>query len=270
MIDLQHGDCLSLMPNIASESIDLILCDLPYGTTTCSWDTILPFDQMWKEYERISKPLGAIVLFSTQPFTSALIMSNLKLYKYSWIWEKPRPGGFVNARLKPLKNLEDICVFSKGNTANGSKSNMRYFPQDLIKVDKKWKRPTHYSGSEGVSPHRETHALERTIEFTNYPRQILRYDNPNKNVLHPTQKPVDLLEYLIKTYTENGDTVLDNCMGSGSTGVAAINLNRNFIGYEKEQKYFDIAQERIMSADKTPQVTIQTSNTDDDLFEFPK
>lgn len=243
---LHLGDCLDLMPKIAAKSIDLILCDLPYGTTACSWDSVIPFEKLWKEYERIINPTSAIVLFATQPFTSKLICSNINLFKYSWIWHKNRPGGFVNAKLKPLKATEDICVFSFGKTANGSVDNMRYYPQELIKIDKKWKRPRKYKdGDKGVNPSRESHKTERILEFTNYPTNILNFNNPNDNLLHPTQKPLDLLEYLIKTYTKEGDLVLDGCMGSGSTCLAARNINRQFIGIEKEEKYFKITQERL-------------------------
>ena len=247
MIKLKQGNCLELMPQIPSGSVDMILCDLPYGTTACKWDTVIPFEPLWAEYKRIIKKNGAIVLFGQEPFSSYLRLSNLEWFKYDWYWRKSRPSGFTNAKLKPLKDVETVSVFSEGMTANGSLRNMPYNPQGLEKVDKEWKRPKKYmDGDKGVNPARESHKLERVIENEGYPRQILDYANPNKDVLHPTQKPVALCEYLIKTYTNEGDWVLDNCMGSGTTGVACVNTNRNFIGIEQEEKYFIIAKQRIM------------------------
>lgn len=247
MISLFEGDCLEIMQTLPAASVDMVLCDLPYGTTQCKWDSIISFDRLWVEYKRLCK--NAIVLTASQPFTSILICSNLDWFKYTWVWKKPRPGGFVAAKLKPLKDTEDICVFSPRMTANGSKNNMVYNPQGLIKVDKEWSRPQKYYTDPGTTYARPSHNLDRVIEYTNYPRTIIEFDNPNKNVLHPTQKPVALMEYLIKTYTNEGDTVLDNCMGSGTTGVACINTGRNFIGIEKDPKYFQIAKERIEKAE---------------------
>jgi len=246
-MQLYHGDCLVEMGNIPDHSVDMILCDLPYGTTACKWDVIIPFEPLWEHYWRIIKPNGAIVLFSSQPFTTKLIFSQMECFKYCWYWRKSRPSGFVNAKLKPLKDIEDICVFSTGTTANKSNNNMKYLPQDLKKIDKSWKRPSRYEGEKGVNPTRNSHKLDRIIEFTNYPRQILDFANPNNDNKHPTQKPISLLEYLIKTYTNENEIILDNCMGSGSTGVACINTNRNFIGIEKDDKYFEIAKSRIES-----------------------
>lgn len=249
MFKLKQGNCLEIMPQIPSGSVDMILCDLPYGTTACKWDTVIPFEPLWAEYKRIIKKNGAIVLFGQEPFSSYLRLSNLDWFKYDWYWRKSRPSGFTNAKLKPLKDIEIISVFSEGMTANGSAKNMPYFPQGLEKVDKEWKRPKKYmEGDKGVNPARESHKLERVIEHEGYPRQVLDYANPNKDVLHPTQKPVALCEYLIKTYTNEGEWVLDNCMGSGTTGVAAVNTNRNFIGIEQEEKYFTISKQRIQEA----------------------
>jgi site-specific DNA-methyltransferase (adenine-specific) len=247
MIDLYNGDCLEIMPTLASASVDLVLCDLPYGTTACTWDTIIPFAPLWTQYKRIC-PEGAVVLTATQPFTSLLVCSNLDWFKYQWVWKKPRPGGFVSAKLKPLKDTEDVCVFSSRTTANGSSRNMLYNPQGLVRIDKEWKRPQKYNDKE-TGFGRKSHALERTIEFTNYPRTIVEFNNSNREVLHPTQKPVALMEYLIKTYTNPGDVVLDNCMGSGTTGVAAVNTGRRFIGIEKDPNYFAIAERRIREAE---------------------
>jgi len=243
---LLQGDCLELMKYIESDSVDMILTDPPYGTTACKWDSVIPLEPMWEQLKRIIKPNGAIVMTASQPFTSVLVCSNLPMFKYSWVWKKTRPGGFVSAKLKPLKDVEDVCVFSEGATANGSKRNMPYYPQG-VKQGIPWKRPKKYAGSEGVSYTRESHALERTTTGSNYPREIIEFANPNSDVLHPTQKPVALMEYLIKTYTNQGDTVLDFTMGSGTTGVACRNLGRNFIGIELDEQYFQIATKRLLT-----------------------
>ena len=246
---IYNGDCLEVMKKLPDKSVDLILCDLPYGTTSCSWDVVIPFESLWEQYKRLIKPKAAIVLFGQEPFSSFLRISNLEMFKYDWYWRKSRPSGFVNAKLKPLKDIEVISVFSTGVTANGSKNNMTYFPQGLEKVDKEWSRPGHYmDGDRGVNPARKSHKLSRVIENTGYPRQILDFPNSNKGLVHPTQKPVALMEYLIKTYTNESETVLDFTMGSGTTGVAAKNLNRNFIGIEMDEGYFKIAKERIEKA----------------------
>jgi site-specific DNA-methyltransferase (adenine-specific) len=227
MIELIHGDCLVEMQNIESVSVDMILCDLPYGKTACKWDTVIPFEPLWEQYKRIIKKNGAIVLFGSQPFTSALIMSNLRMFKYEWIWEKDNSTGFQLAKKRPLKKHENIIVFG------GSK----YNPQELIKFGKENKR-----GKCGDN-WGEMQSNSYIQEFTNYPTSLIKFKKDKGK--HPTQKPVALLEYLIKTYTNEGETVLDNCMGSGSTGVAARNLNRKFIGIEKDENYFNIAKERI-------------------------
>lgn len=240
-VRLIQGDCLKLMKQIPDKSIDMILCDLPYGTTSCKWDTIIPFEPLWQEYERIIKDENAIVLFATQPFTSKLICSNLDLFKYCWTWDKCKVGGFTSAKLKPLKLFEDICVFSKGKTANCNLHNMIYNPQGLIKVDKISRSSSDHSKTGYARPSQTKYYKQ---EFTNYPKQLLKYANDTPR-LHPTQKPVALCEYLIKTYTNEGATVLDNCMGSGTTGVACADTNRNFIGIESDVTYFKIAQERI-------------------------
>lgn len=244
---LMKGDCLERMKEIPEESTDMILCDLPYGTTTCKWDSVISFDLLWEQYKRIIKPNAAIVLFGDEPFSSMLRVSNLNWYKYDWYWRKSRPSGFTNAKLKPLKDIETISVFSSGMTANGSKRNMPYNPQGLQDCNVDWVRPQHYmAGDKGVNPARKSHKLNRKIEKTGYPRQVLDFSNPNSEVLHPTQKPVDLVKYLVNTYTNEDETVLDNCMGSGTTGVACANLNRKFIGIEMDDKYFDVAKNRIL------------------------
>ena len=243
------GDCLELMKDIPDGSVDLVLTDPPYNTTSCAWDSLIPFEPMWKELKRIIKPNKAILLFGQEPFSSALRLSNLEMYKYDWYWRKSRPSGFTNAKLKPLKDIEIISVFSTGMTANGSKKNMPYFPQGLETVNKEWSRPKKYmQGDKGVNPARESHSLTRVIEKQGYPRQVLDYANSNKDVLHPTQKPVDLCLYLIETYSTEGETVLDFTMGSGTTGVACVSTNRKFIGIEQDTGYFKVAEERIQKA----------------------
>ena len=243
-MQLIHGDCLEKMKDIPDKSIDMILCDLPYGTTACKWDILLPLDKLWEQYERIIKDNGAIVLNAQQPFTSALIMSNTKLYKYSWHWNKVKPSSFFNAKNAPMKKIEDVVVFSKGNIANGSKNMMKYNPQGLIHCGKIRPPKNDSVPSQSTIGKRPSRANAYKQEFTNYPTDLIEFSFEQKPI-HPTQKPVALLEYLIKTYTLEGETVLDNTMGSGSTGVACINTKRDFIGIEKDDKYFEIAKKRI-------------------------
>ena len=248
-VDLMLGDCLEMMREIEDGSVDMVMCDPPYGTTACKWDAVIPFEPMWAQVKRVIKKNGAVVLFGQEPFSSLLRASNILQFKYDWYWRKSRPSGFTNAKLKPLKDIETISVFSSGATANGSKDNMPYTPQGLEDCRQEWSRPKVYEGSDkGVSPSRKNHRLKRVIEKTGYPRQVLDFANPNKDVLHPTQKPVALMEYLIRTYTNEGEVVLDFTMGSGTTGVAAMNTGRRFIGIEKDEGYFDIAEARIMAA----------------------
>ena len=232
MIKLLHGDCLERMKEIPDKSIDMILCDLPYGTTQCKWDTIIPFEPLWQQYNRIIKDNGAIVLTASQPFTTTLINSNIKHFRYSWTWEKEQGVNFLMAKKQPLKVHEDVCVFSKRQTV--------YNPQ--------MSEGKPYISSKGDSGEvtGRVKKIQTKNKGTRYPRSIIQFKR--ETGLHPTQKPVALLEYLIKTYTLEGETVLDNCMGSGSTGVACINTGRNFIGIEKEEKYFEIAKSRIEKA----------------------
>jgi len=237
-IKLIKGDCLIEMQNIPDKSIDAIICDLPYGTTQCKWDTIIPFDKLWEQYNRIIKDNGAIVLFGSQPFTSALVMSNPKMFKYELIWDKKTGLGFLDSKFRPLKSHENLCVFSHAGSSNGSKPPMKYNPQDLVETTKQNKNTK--SNILNSEPKKRDN-LGTT--HTNYPKSIHTFSRDSG--LHPTQKPVTLLEYLVKTYTNEGDTVLDNTMGSGTTGVACKNLNRNFIGIELDEKYFNIAKERI-------------------------
>jgi site-specific DNA-methyltransferase (adenine-specific) len=242
-IELYHADCFDVLHSIADKSIDAIICDLPYGTTACKWDSVLPLDNLWKEYERIIKDNGAIVLFGSQPFTTRLISSNYKLFKYEWIWEKENATGFQLANVMPLKIHENILVFSKGFTYPNSNNKMAYYPQGLIPNIKK----TNKRGSKGgYLTNSGCKIDEYTPEFSNYPNSLINIKRDNIKI-HPTQKPIALIEYLVKTYTNENDMVLDNTMGSGTTGVACVNTNRQFIGIEKEKEYFDKAFQRIQN-----------------------
>lgn len=241
MIKLMHGDTIEKMKLLNDESIDLILADLPYGTTASSWDKIIDFKKMWAEYERIIKPQGAIVLFASGRFTNKLINSNEPIYRYKWIWKKNRAGNFVNANNRPMTSYEEICVFSKGVSANVKDLNrkMKYYPQGLVEVNKTIKHGDSKFGT--MAGKRKGHKKETVQKYTNYPRDILEFDCVAKPQ-HPTQKPIELLEYLIRTYTKSSDLVLDNTMGSGSMGVAAVKSGRSFIGIELDNKYFEIAK----------------------------
>lgn len=235
MIDLRQGDCLELMKDIPDKSIDMILCDLPYGTTACNWDVLIPFDELWSHYKRIIKDAGAIVLFGKQPFTSKLIVSNIKDFKYTLVWKKDNHDNPLMAKKRFLNITEDICVFYKKQCS--------YNPQGIIRVDKVTKQ----GRGESLSQKNKRNS-EYVQAYTNYPRNILEFKRDFPNI-HPTQKPVELLENLIKTFTNENDIVLDNCMGCGSTGVACVNTNRNFIGIEFDEHYFNIAKERIEKAE---------------------
>ena len=239
-IKLIHGDCLEEMQKIPSNSIDMVLADPPYGTTVCKWDSIIPLKSMWEQLKRIITQNGAIVMTAAQPFTTTLISSNMKMFKYCWVWKKNRPFGFFNSKNKPLKIHEDIVVFSFGDCANRCKNRMVYNPQGLIEVNKKVNGIK--NNRHGMS--RRSHKAEIIQTHTNYPNSVLSISNA-ENIVHPTQKPVPLMKYLIETYTYEEETVLDFTMGSGSTGVACKHSNRNFIGIEKEKEYIDIAQERL-------------------------
>ena len=228
-IDLRQGDCLELMKDIPNKSIDMILADLPYGTTACKWDTIIPFEPLWEQYERVIKDNGAIVLTASQPFTTALAASNMKLFRYTWVWEKEQGVNFLLAKKQPMKVHEDVLVFYKRQPT--------YNPQMVP-----GKPYTSGKGDSGEVTGRVKKKQTKN-KGTRYPRTVQRINR--ETGLHPTQKPVALLEYLIKTYTKENDIVLDNVMGSGSTGVACINTNRNFIGIELDEDYFEIAKKRI-------------------------
>ena len=236
--EIIHGDCLDVMPIMPDKSIDMILCDLPYGTTCCSWDSIIPLDRLWKQYERIIKDNGAIVLTATNPFSSVLVSSNLKGFKHEWIWQKEKGVGFQVAKYRPMQEHEHVLVFTK----KGERVN--YYP-----IKEKRDKPIKSKGAStksGSSPIAYLNNINKTY-VDKYPTSIKRFQRDNKKI-HPTQKPVELFEYLIKTYTNEGETVLDNCIGSGTTAVAAINTNRNYIGFELDKHYCDIANERIQKA----------------------
>jgi DNA modification methylase len=245
VITLYHNDCLEILPTIPDKSIDLVLTDLPYGTSACKWDSIIPFEQMWKELKRIRKNNIAIILFGNEPFSSHLRLSNLQEYKYDWIWKKQRGSNFLNYKYQPSKNYEGIHIFSKGATSfTKNNNNCFYNPQMITGNPYKQKQ-----GRGGDAVVREGSRINKNIITKNkglrYPNAIQKF-NSDKEKLHPTQKPVALMEYLIKTYSQENDTVLDFAMGSGTTGVACKNLNRKFIGIEIEEKYFNIAKERIL------------------------
>lgn len=267
MFELYCGDCLVEMDQVADGSVDLILCDLPYGTTdrkgisdkgdnrVLSWDTVIPLDKLWEQYRRVLKPSGAVVLTADQPFTSQLVLSNLEWFKYEWIWKKRKVTGFLHANARPMKETEDILVFSPMGASGGSvkvNKNMTYNPQGLIEKRIKKKNNAKRLGKFLHQPehmgegNKLLHETEYEQKWTNYPSEIIEF-GLDRNVIHPTQKPVALMEYLIKTYSNEGETVLDNCMGSGTTGVACKKTNRNFIGIEKDAEYFTQAKERIES-----------------------
>lgn len=233
-LDLYQGDCLELMRALPDASVDLILCDLPYGTTACKWDSVIPFAPLWDEYKRIAKPSAAIVLTASQPFTTALINSNSKDFRYSLVWDKTKGGNFLLAKKQPMKSHEDVLVFYR--------SRATYNPQMEVRGAIRKKGGGKASDNFGAAP---------TVSYNNeyYPKSILTFSTGSRqDHFHPTQKPVALMEYLIRTYTNEGDTVLDNCMGSGTTGVACMNTGRSFIGMERDADYFTIARDRIAAA----------------------
>ncbi len=246
--ELYNEDCLKAMKNIPDGSIDMVLCDPPYGTTANKWDSIIDFGSMWQELERVIKDSGAIVLFASGSFTHKLIVSNEELYRYKWIWKKTKRMNFVNAKNRPMTAYEEILIFSKAHTANGSLNKMKYNPQGLKPCNKVCRNGESKFGT--VAGKRPSHKDVTIREWTNYPCDILEFDSVAKGV-HPSQKPVDLLSYLIKTYTNEGETVLDFTMGSGSTGVACVETGRNFIGIELDTNYYDISCGRIEKAKET-------------------
>ena len=236
-VRLIKGDCLAEMDKLIEQGVqvDAVITDPPYGTTACKWDSVIPFDEMWERLNKLIKPNGAIVLFGSEPFSSALRMSNIKNYKYDWVWDKKKAGNIFLAKHQPMKTFENIMIFSK------EKHN--YFP--IMEKREKIKKSKNYGTGESMGGNKQKE--DKIYTYTHkYPKAILEVSNASqKGKVHPTQKPVALMEYLIKTYTNEGDTVLDFTIGSGSTGAAAKNTNRNFIGIELDEKYFEIAKERI-------------------------
>jgi len=249
MLKLIHGDCLEEMKNIPDGSVDMVLTDPPYGTTACKWDTVIDLELMWEQLRRVIKPNGAIVMTASQPFTSALVMSNVKMFKYEWIWDKAKGSNPLLSKKQPMKSHENILVFSKQQT--------KYFPQ--MTEGKPYTIPK-TGGNRTNKITGSTKDSDNFIQSTDptkrFPLTIQKYSIHCGSKLHPTQKPVALMEYLIKTYTNEGETVLDFTMGSGTTGVACRNLNRNFIGIELDETYFEIAKERIANSPEIPNSSI--------------
>jgi site-specific DNA-methyltransferase (adenine-specific) len=257
MVNLIKGECIEQMKLIPDGSIDAIITDPPYGTTACKWDSVIPFEPMWEQLNRIIKPNGAIVLFAKEPFSSFLRVSNIKNFKYDWVWHKDTKSNFPQANHQPLNNIEDILVFSEGYARNFPKNSdklkkiMTYNPQFSIGEEYKIPKPSKTTDifsinhKNGVYKHKEKDTKKR------FPFSTLKFNAlKGKSKQHPTQKPVELMEYLIKTYTNENEMVLDFTMGSGTTGVACVNTNRNFIGIEMDDKYFEIAENRINNLNK--------------------
>jgi site-specific DNA-methyltransferase (adenine-specific) len=244
-LDLRLGDCLEIMKDIPDSSIDMVLADPPYGTTGCKWDSVIDLELMWKELKRIIKPNGAIVMMASQPFTTSLIYSNLEMFKYCWVWEKSRAGNFVHANFQPLKAHEDVCVWSFGGSAQGSKSPMIYNPQ--LTPGKPYNKGMVQKSNDHLIGGNTTYShSNKTGKRKPRSVQYFSSDSDGKDRgLHPTQKTVALMEYFIKTYTNENELVLDFTMGSGTTGVACKNLNRRFIGIELDEYYFEVAKARI-------------------------
>ena len=249
MTELYNGDCLEVMDKLIEKGVkvDAVITDPPYGTTACKWDSVIPFDMMWFRLNNLTKDNSPVVLFGNEPFSSYLRLSNIGNYKYDWKWEKPSGANFLNFRYQPAKVHEDIIIFGKGATSYSKKTLLNYFPQmetGKPYIQKSGKQKNEYGNSTVRTP------IEQVLtenKGTRFPRSIQNF-SLDKDKFHPTQKPVALMEYLVKTYTNEGDTVLDFTMGSGTTGVACKNLNRNFIGIELDDKYFEIAKNRIEQA----------------------
>lgn len=247
---IYNEECIEGMKNrIPDKSISLILCDLPYGAIDSDWDVIIPFNKLWEQYERIITDKGAIVLTANGLFTHKVVASNPDLYRYKWIWVKNTATNFLNAKSKPMSSFEEVLVFSKGVTANGSDNRMNYFPQGLKKLQKGRKNQPKKGGYVNVNKLKD--GKDSVSEYTNYPKDVLRF-SMETDTWHPSQKPTALFEYLVKTYTKEGDVVLDNCMGSGTTAIACMKTNRNFIGFELEKEYYEKILERIEAEKKRP------------------
>jgi site-specific DNA-methyltransferase (adenine-specific) len=248
-VTLYHGDCLEIMPTLPAQSVDAIIADLPYGTTACKWDTVIPFAPLWAEYKRLIKPRGAVVLFSRQPFTSLLVTSNLDWFKYEWIWDKVLHTEFHAAKYRPLNKHETILVFSPAGASYGSTNLMSYFPVMTSRDRARITKGGYVQNRKNPKSNRLNQVMPPALHAERYPTSIIECSNADhSNRTHPTQKPVALLEYLVRTYTNPGDTVMDNTMGSGTTGVACVQTGRRFVGIEKDAKYFAIARQRIETA----------------------
>ena len=234
---LYQGDCLEIMPTLPAHSVDMILCDLPYGTTACKWDTIIPFEPLWREYRRLIKPRGAIVLTASQPFTSALVMSNPGAFSHAWVWDKKIPSGMSYARFQPMRQHEDVLVFAYGSPV--------YYPQKTQRETPIKSGGNKYSESAPIQGRKDGGDAVRKTYTEKNPTTLLSFDKVRRGSVHPTQKPVTLFEYLIKTYTQPGATVLDNCAGSGTTGEACDNTGRRFVLIEQEKNYCDIIKKRL-------------------------
>lgn len=242
---IYNEDCLVGMERIPDNSVDCVICDLPYGTTDCAWDSLIPIDKLWEQYKRVLKPQGSVLLFGSEPFSTMLRMSNLTWYKYDWIWHKNKTTGFQHAKNMPLKDYEIISVFSPASMGHANllgERRMKYNPQGVRRVNK----INHDRGSKfgTIVGHRPSHKESFLTEYDNYPRMILDFDSA-VNGFHPTQKPVSLVRYLVLTYTNKDDVVLDNCMGSGTTAIACLEEHRHYIGFELNKEYFDMSQKRI-------------------------
>lgn len=251
MHEVLHGDCLELMRDIPSQSINMILCDLPYGTTNCKWDSIIPFVDLWKQYERIIKKNGAIVLTASQPFTSALVMSNVRLFKHSLVWRKNVSGNFQKGKDQPIKLHEDIIIFSSAGYSYNAKIKATYNPimiqRDKVQTARGDDRRSKHLIEINYRPNPTIIKRDKINREYKLPSSIFNIPVEMKDKLHPTQKPVALFEYLIKTYSNECDLILDNCAGSGTTGIACINTNRNFILMEKDLEYFQVIQKRLLN-----------------------
>ena len=246
-MQLINGECLSEMAKLGTGTVDLILTDPPYGTTACKWDSVIPLEPMWEQLNRIIKPNGAIVMTASQPFTTTLISSNLKMFKYCWVWEKSRGSNFAHTKFQPLKTHEDVVVFSCGGSASNSKTPMTYNPQFVYGGEPYVRKGSGTTESLAGGMTKSATIVNINTTGKRHPRTVQKFKSDREKFgrFHPTQKPVALMEYLIKTYTNEGETVLDFTMGSGTTGVACKNLNRDFLGIELDKKYFDIATKRI-------------------------
>jgi len=236
---IYNEDCLVGMGSIPDKSIDMILCDLPYGTTQCKWDVVIPFDALWSQYERVIKDNGAIILTASEPFTSCLIMSNIKLFKYDWIWQKTHPKGHLNVDIMPMRAHEHVLVFYK--------STPTYNPQKTFGHKRKVAKTSYKKVADGNSVYGAENRNTSYDSTERYPLSVQEFSNADlTNLIHPTQKPVSLFQYFILTYTNEGETVLDNCMGGGTTAIACINTGRNYIGFEDDENYYKLSQERIL------------------------